>query len=705
MKHKPQTGFVFARKLILLYLLILCISSLIIGATGYYIARRELNKRGEQILKNSVLQAIDMIAVEYSKVEQGIADKEETQEHIKENLLGPMDKDTGTRPLRGKIDLGNNGYFIIYDSEGYEIMHPTLEGENVLDVVDFDDDQRYLVQEQIEMALKGGGFVYYSWMLPHSSKVSQKISYCGYFAPWDWIVVATAYEIDFNQAANILLLAILLTMIVLILLVSRIIIVYIKKLATPIMDIVEGMGMVANQQYRTVEKKYHKDEIGLLTDGYNHMIGSLKSAKADIESKEAYISYLAFHDDLTGIPNRHGIEAHVKERIKKSCTQAYMIQMDIVGLKVINSTLGFRHGDKVIEIIAEYFSKKQAPDFYFSRTSSNEFTIWVEEKTHQEIETLIYSLRVSVKDYLQKKGFGQIVDMQMAITQFPIQGTGFTDLYERTSMAMKVAKDSNSLQLQEYHEAIRETLESELSMRRYLEQALKEKEIVAYYQAQVDFVTGHVKGVEALARWNSKKLGFVSPSVFIPAIDSQNLVTEFSNYMIERVLSDYEKLKEKFNADITLSINISPAYFMDTSCYEFLKVAFLRHSIPPEKLTLEITEDVFISEPGKINSIIERLHHLGVRISIDDFGTGYSSLNYLTKMNFDEMKIDKSFVQKILEEPRAFELFEVLCNIARIYDYDIVAEGVETELQLEKIKTTSLRIIQGFLFSKPEPLE
>lgn len=704
MNTHSHTGFSFAGKLILLFIILLCISSLLIGFTGYSIAKNELNKRGEQILKNSVFQALDLIMAEASKVESGISTIEESQEHIKEVLLGPKDMETGLRQLNQKIDLGMHGYFIIYDSAGYEILHPSLEGENVLNVTDLNDNTRFLVKEQIDAGKNGGGFVFYSWWLPHSEKISRKISYCNYYAPWDWIVVATAYEIDFNKAANIILLVIVITIIVLIALVSLIIIAYIRKVTTPIVAIANGMGKVSKHEFTPVEKTYDKDEIALLTDGYNQMIHSLIKAKNDIADKEKYISFLAFHDELTGLPNRHGIEQYIQSRIEQGCSSAYMIQMDILGLKIINSTLGYIQGDRLVKIIGDYFSQLKTADLFFSRTSSNEFTLWAENTSNMEIQNLIYDLRQSAKDFLKKNGYGQIVDMQLAVTVYPTQGTNFGELYERTSMAMKVAKDSKTLNLQEYHDDIRLSLESELSMRRYLRKAMKDNEISAYYQAQVDFRTGKTVGVEALARWNSKELGFVPPSVFIPAIDSQNLVTEFSNYMIEKVLKDYDRLKVKYNDEINLSINISPAYFMDIDCYDFLQDAIRNHIVPPEKITLEITEDVFISDPDRINEIINRLHNLGIRISIDDFGTGYSSLNYLTKMNFDEMKIDKSFIDKILEDPKSFQLFEVLCNIARIYGYEIVAEGVETELQLEKIKATSLRIVQGYLFSKPEPL-
>ena len=704
MQKEVNTGLSFSSKLIMLFIILICISGLIIGFTGYFVARTGLNRKGEQILKNSVVQAIDLIASEHSKVKSGMASEDETREHIKSTLLGPIEKESGTRALHQNIDLGENGYLLIYDSAGNEIMHPTLEGQNVLDVISFDNEDLYLVREQIRVAKNGGGFTYYSWMLPHSDKISKKISYSSYYEPWDWIVVATAYTIDFNRTANIILLVIILTMSILIIAVSIIIVRYIRKITTPIIAIARGMAMVTLNEYTPVMNSSHKDEIGVLINGYNNMIRSLQEAEENIAEKDDHIRFLAFHDDLTGLPNRHGLEAFVQGRIKNECKSAFMVQGDIVGLKVINSTLGYKEGDRIIKVIGNYFSKIKNPELYLSRTSSNEFTMWVENSNHRQIRNFVYQLRDDVKKHIIESGFSEIIDIHLAMANHPGNGSNFGALYEKASMAMKIAKDRNDYKLYEYDDSIRESIENELSMKRYLIQALEEHEIQAYYQAQVDYLTGVTTGVEALARWNSKELGFVSPSVFIPAIDSQNLVNEFSVYMLDQVLSDYSRLKEKYNDDITVSINISPSYFVSQGFLENLEKLLDEYAVPAEKITLEITEDVFISDFENISSIISHLHKLGIRVSIDDFGTGYSSLNYLTRINFDEMKIDKSFISRILDEPRSMKLFEVLCRIAEIYDYDIVAEGVESTQQLEMIKATSLRIIQGFLFSKPEPV-
>ena len=695
----------FTSKLILYFIISLCISTIAVGLTGYLIARNELNKKGEQILKNSVIQALYLIKSKYSQAEAGLLSAASAQENVKQILSGPLDSTNGTRSLHHNIDLGENGYFIIYDSAGNEVMHPTIEGQNVWTVTDLKDKSYLLVQDQIEQAKNGGGFQYYYWTLPYSRAIEPKIAYSSYFAPWDWIVVASAYEVDFSQGADSIFLILISLILLLVFTVSSIIAGYIKRASQPIIDVSKGMTDVIRKIYNPVEKTFTNDDVDKLIDGYNHMIDSLVTAEEDIKRKSEYITFLAYHDDLTELPNRHGLESHITRRIENGCTTGYMIQADILGLKIINSTLGFEQGDNLLRIIGAYLLKLNNPDIYAARTSSNEFTLWAENRSFTDMQQHIYELREAVKQHVNENGYGQIVDMYLSMSIYPSDGTSFRELYEKTTMAMKLSKDNNDLSITRYQEEIRLSLENELSMRRYLTKALETREITAYYQKQVDYVSSKVVGVEALARWNSEELGFVSPAVFIPAINQLNLVSSFSNYMIDHVLGDYTRLIHKYNSEITVSINISPSFFMDKNFYANLQTALKKNPVPPGKLTLEITEDIFITDFDLITEKINDLHKLGVRISIDDFGTGYSSLNYLTRMNFDEMKIDKSFINKIIEEPKSFQLFEILCNIAEIYGYDIVAEGVETELQLEKIKSTSLRIIQGYLFSKPEPLD
>lgn len=199
--HLTKKYLNFKTKLILSFLVLVIISTCILGLTAYLIAKSELNKKGREVLENSVVQAMDLIKTKYDMVSMGAAEIDAAQENIKEMLIGPRNPD-GTRTLHRNIDLGENGYFIIYDSKGLEIAHPVIEGQNVWNVKSLDDSERFLVQEQIHSAMNGDGFLEYTWWLPDSKTPAVKISSSRYFEGWDWIVVATAYSVDFNRGAN-----------------------------------------------------------------------------------------------------------------------------------------------------------------------------------------------------------------------------------------------------------------------------------------------------------------------------------------------------------------------------------------------------------------------------------------------------------------------------------------------------------------------
>jgi len=696
--------FSFSKKLILFYITLLSISTLVIGVTGYFIAKDALKKKGEIILKNSVVMAMDIIRIQHEKVDKGLVGIAPAQEKIRNILLGPKLSD-GTRKLHRRIDLGEHGYFIIYNLKGDEVMHPVLEGQNVWNVKDLKNKQRFLVQEQIYLALHGGGFMYYSWVLPGTEKIEEKISYGQYFPEWQWVVVATAYNVDFDHSSDYILLITLTLSILVIIVLSVIIFRYVNSVTKPVIDVAKGMEKVASGEFEKIGVQSSRDEIELLVDGYNDMIVSLDSAGKAIDKKNRYISYLAYNDEMTSLMNIHGLKSFVNDRINSGCGNAYLVQFDISGLKVINSTMGYEQGNEVLKLIGKYFLDTYSESQKAGRTSSNEFTVWLENVEKERIEAKVQAITESVKFFIEQNGYGQIMNMHRIMAKFPDHGSTFEELYEKTITALKVSKDRNDLSLQIYRDDMSLAVKNEVRMKRHLRNALKDHDFAAVYQKQVDHLTGAVVGVEALARWESEDLGFISPAVFVPAISQMNLIREFSEYIINTVLGNYDKLKEKYGNDVGVSLNISPSFFVDKNFYEIIKNAITSHEVPHEKVTLEITEDVFISDFDSISSTIDKLHALGIRIAIDDFGTGYSSLNYLTKISFDEMKIDKIFIDRIIEDPRAFQLLEKLCDIAEVYGYDLVAEGVETEDQLQKIKATPLRIIQGYYYSKPEPLD
>ncbi|MDF1617156.1 EAL domain-containing protein [Petrocella sp. FN5] len=692
------------KKLMMVFVVLLSLATFGIGVSGYYIASKALQDKGEVTMKNAVVMALKLIEAEYDKSLAGATTEEEAKENVKVALLGPMNED-GTRTLHGRIDLGENGYMIIYDLEGTEIMHPTLEGLNVIDVTDMKNPNNYIVRDQIEKGLNGGGFTYYSWVLPHSDVIADKIAYAGYDPNWGWIVSATAYEMDFNASARIILFVLVFIYLGLMILITVIAAGILRRVTRPVILVSEGMGGVSKGVYQTIPEVNSQDEIGQLTKGYNLMVASMEVTRKNLTLQTERLTYLAYNDELTKLPNRNRFKKHVITRMKQCNKEAYLVQLDIRAFKVINSTMGYDQGDELLKKIGTYFRSLVKDIFFIARTSGNEFSIWLEEKSAVQVRASIEKLQEGIHKFLITNEFLHPLDYHVAIANYPDQGLDFEMLYNKVSMAMKHAKEQRNTKIYLFDSDMEKAIIDELEMRKYLKVAIEEKKIAIHYQEKYDFVKNKVVGVEALSRWFSDELGYVPPNVFIPALSELNLTSKFGDYIIDKVMGDYAKLKEIYGDGVTVSINISPTHFLEVGFLTTIMHALVYHNVPAEKVILEVTEDIFIADFKKIATIITSLHVLGLKVSIDDFGTGYSSFNYLKSIDFDEMKIDKTFMDQIIEDDKAFKLFQILCDIAKIYDYDIVAEGVETMEQLEMIQGTSLSIVQGYLFSKPQPIE
>ncbi len=265
-----------SQKLISMMLLILIIPTIVIGAISFFIAKDHMDELGKTTLKNGVETAVQLIDVMNERVESGDITLEEAQEEVKVYLIGEMKSD-GKRDINNSLDLGENGYFVVYDKSGLEVAHPSIEGKNVWDVKDVEG--KTLVQEQINAAQNGGGFTTYKWTLPNDEKVvANKITYNKLDPNWGWIISAGTYEMDFNKGANSLLKIILITLVIAILVGGFISFIFSRHISKPIKDITNKVNEVANGNLMTdVSVIKRKDEIGELVNGFHTMVGNLRS--------------------------------------------------------------------------------------------------------------------------------------------------------------------------------------------------------------------------------------------------------------------------------------------------------------------------------------------------------------------------------------------------------------------------------------------
>ncbi|MBN2797505.1 MAG: EAL domain-containing protein [Clostridia bacterium] len=694
----------FSGRIIFVAVIALMIYSVLVGFMNYTTAKNALVEKGKINLKNGVLMAKDYIEVQYDAVNAGVLTEADAMESIKETLLGPMDENN-TRILHQKIDLGKNGYFIIYNKEGYEIMHPTLEGSYVYDVVDYSEEQKAVVKEQIEVGLNGGGYTYYTWTFPYSTKVGEKVSYVSYMPEWQWVIVATAYEDDFIEDAKLIVRDVTLFSIGLIVILSFVLSFFIQKLTQPLRKIVKGMENISKGVLENIHISKSSEEVEILSKGYNQMIDSLVVAKDAIDKKTMELKILAYHDTLTGLPNRMAMKKSVSKFLDERISGIFIL-VDIANLQSINSTLGYQQGDLAIKTLSGYLKSYESDQNFVARSGSNEFSVWLTETEEKNIHQIVVDLVEKLKDNFKFEGYKPYVDIHSVYFHYKSSDTdNFEMIYEKVSTAMHLAKKDNDFKIHSYDETMKSKLEYEVSMRSLINKGIQQKEFVPYYQKKVNYVTGEVLGFEALARWFSSELGFVPPNVFIPFLIKFNKEAMFLDLFMEIVLNDLHELQERYGEHMSVSINVSSNYFLAEGFVEKVRDVVERYHVKPGHLIFEITEDVIIGDTKMAASIVSELHKIGINVSIDDFGTGYSSLNYLLTLNPDEIKIDKSIVDQILTSDKSFYLFNTVCEMAETFGYHIVAEGVETLEQIEKIKETSLTTIQGYYYSKPEPLE
>lgn len=431
----------------------------------------------------------------------------------------------------------------------------------------------------------------------------------------------------------------------------------------------------------------------------NYLIENIEGLKKAVEKS----NQLAYYDELTQLPNRYKFKIDIEDQIKNHIKEGYIVFIYLKSLSLINSTLGQDHGDQVLIEMADTFKRIVGETSIVARTGGNEFAIWVagisEKELHQKFDHIIDALKSQSKVTKKK------LEIYAAYSKYECGVVTLDACYQRATLVLTYVKDNGTRELSSYNDALEKSLRRKEMLKGLVEQGLDEGEFELYYQAKFDSRTNKPIGVEALARWNSIELGQIFPDEFIPIIESMNMSVVFGNFVIDQVCKDYAKLQEKYKASITASINISPSHIIDIDIVQSMHEALEKYNIPEYRIIIEITEDIIIDGIEEVKPILKALRAMKLKISLDDFGTGYSSLNYLTQLALDELKIDKSFVDQMAENPGVYILIENIIHLSKQFGLSVVAEGVETEKQKDELLNLGCHIIQGYYYARPEPLD
>ncbi|MBW5446883.1 EAL domain-containing protein [Cohnella sp. CFH 77786] len=473
-------------------------------------------------------------------------------------------------------------------------------------------------------------------------------------------------------------------------------------------------GKTLHNEYRIFhangEIRWIEDNAMPVLDASGELI-RLEGVVTDITERkkiEERLHHMAFHDSLTGLPNRllfkEKLEAAIA-RAKANGEKAAVLYLDLDRFKLINDSLGHDVGDQLLQVIARRLKDVLHPDDVVSRQGGDEFAIVLNGMRNQEH---IYRRVRRILDTFQRPvklfHLELMVTTSIGVSVYPDAGTDTATLLKQADQAMYLAKEKGKNNFQSFSPKLDETLARKMFLEQSLHHALKNDELLLHYQPIVDAATCGLHGFEALLRWVHPTLGFVSPAELIPIAEETGLIVPIGEWVLRTACLQTKIWQSKGFPHLGVSVNISALQLME-NFIPVVEKALLQTRLAPGSLTLEITESTAMQSVADIISKIGQLRELGVKLSIDDFGTGYSSLSYLKKFQIHALKIDQSFVRDIEKDTNQEAIIKAVIAMADSLRIGVVAEGVETEEQIRFLRSFGCGRMQGYYFSRPLSIE
>lgn len=427
---------------------------------------------------------------------------------------------------------------------------------------------------------------------------------------------------------------------------------------------------------------------------------------------EARTRQLAYFDALTGLPNRRMLLDrldHALASARKSGQVGALLFIDLDNFKQINDARGHSLGDALIQQVAQRLTQLQRPGDTVARIGGDEFVVLLNDVA-TDMESAARSALLSAEVVRAALEAPYTIDSHLysstgsiGITLFPKRSEDIEDLLREADTAMYRAKDLGRNRICFYEADMQADVQERLALEQDLKKASAQGQLAAFVQSQVD-ASGTVIGGELLMRWNHPVRGSVPPSRFIPVAESSGLILRMGDWMILQACETLARL-HAVGQDLSISVNVSQRQFRQDDFVERVRGMLAQTGAPAAQLILEVTESLLIENLDDTIARMTELGRLGVRFSIDDFGTGYSSLAYLKRLPLYELKIDKSFVQDTPDDPSDTAIVQSIISVARHLKLRVVAEGVETRAQADFLVASHCDCLQGYLFSRPEPLQ
>ncbi|MGR9046303.1 MAG: PAS domain S-box protein [Gammaproteobacteria bacterium] len=423
---------------------------------------------------------------------------------------------------------------------------------------------------------------------------------------------------------------------------------------------------------------------------------------------EQRIEHMAHYDPLTDLPNRILLKARIDHEIavaKRHNLSLAILFIDLDHFKYINDSLGHTVGDKLLIEIGHRLLSAVREEDTVARLGGDEFTVQLCDTDEIGAAAVAKKIITSLSSPIYIAGNQLHVTPSIGISLFPDNGLDYDSLTQNADTAMYHAKRQGRNQYQFFTTEMQEQSHRRLVVENDLRQALKRNELALYFQPQIAADTFEIIGAEVLLRWNHEQWGLVSPAEFIPIAEECGLILQIGDWVLEQAIVQAKRWQTAGYPPLTIAVNLSLAQFRDEKLYEKIKTLLEHYHLDPQFLELELTESVAMHNVESAIGITWKLKQLGILLSIDDFGTGYSSLSYLQRFALHKLKIDQSFSRKMLESQESENIVDAIISLAKSLKLKTIAEGVETEQQLNMLKEKNCDEIQGFYFSKPVPAD
>ncbi len=439
--------------------------------------------------------------------------------------------------------------------------------------------------------------------------------------------------------------------------------------------------------------------------------GDLAVTIRDISESKAHLTELerrSNSDELTGLPNRYWVQQYLPQAIEAARAGGRALAVlfiDLDGFKAVNDVLGHAAGDELLRTVAKRLKLAVRPRDHVVRLGGDEFVVVLEQVASQaDVEHVADRVLAAFRDGFHLQHSTHVLGASIGISQFPEHGEDAQTLLKHADIAMYAVKTEGKGGFRffqsRFFEAIRLRLETEMELRRALEQ----QQFVVHYQPRVDLATGAASSMEALVRWQRPSQGLTGPDRFIPLLEETGLIVRLGEQVIDSVCRQLAVWERAGAALVPVSVNISPRQFSQSDVMTQFRSATARHGVDPALLEIEVTESSMMQEGIGESAVFSQLRELGIKLCIDDFGTGYSSLSQLQKLRFDVLKIDRAFVLRI-EHPEGDTLIASMIAMAHALGMRVVAEGIESRRQMQMLQALGCDEGQGFYFSRPVPAE